>query len=270
MPLVPEYPYNRTGNYLFGPSKATGGFGWISQGVNAITGDLVAIKELRITSKKNQRHALEEVTVGRAVKVDMFSSFSSTSLTIFQGLPGLVPLLDSWREHNHQLPCGKLPEKYYFSMPLAVATFHGQDWSKLGLEHRLQFYKSSLVGINELHRKGMMHRNILLENILIISDTPPEAAICDYGKGVNPAESTQTGVSPVHTLAPEVWQRKGYTNQIDASAWAYAVTGSLGYRDALADQITLARHASLLPALSKRAKANTRGGTAGGTSGRNA
>ena len=94
----------------------------------------------------------------------------------------------------------------------------------------------TLKGLKTLHQRGIMHRDITRRNMLVLSLVPVNAAICDYGKAIAAPQSTDTYIGPVHTLAPEVWD-KSYTNKVDVWAWAYAVAEVLGYRCRRNDRI---------------------------------
>lgn len=53
------------GRYLEFGSQGSGAFGWITQGVDIETGDPIAIKELRITSRKSSLEVMAEANMGR-------------------------------------------------------------------------------------------------------------------------------------------------------------------------------------------------------------
>ena len=57
------------GTYLEFGTHGSGTFGWITQGVNIKTGDPVAIKELRISSRRSRLEATNEVNMGRRFNV---------------------------------------------------------------------------------------------------------------------------------------------------------------------------------------------------------
>lgn len=67
-----------------------------------------------------------------------------------------------------------------------------------------------------------MHRDITLKNLLVVTLSPPEAALCDFGKAIGIKESTDTVIGPMNTLAPEVWGDSPYNNKIDIWSLAYA------------------------------------------------
>ena len=83
-----------------------------------------------------------------------------------------------------------------------------------------------LEGLSQMHRLGIMHRDIRLQNMLIVSAEPPRASICDYGKAIEAMDSDDTCINPIHTLTPEVWTVPStgrYTAKIDLWAFGYAI-----------------------------------------------
>lgn len=66
-PLFQKIPGDKCvprGRYLEFGTQASGAFGWITQGVDIETGDPIAIKELRINSRKNGLEGMAEVRMG--------------------------------------------------------------------------------------------------------------------------------------------------------------------------------------------------------------
>ena len=80
-----------------------------------------------------------------------------------------------------------------------------------------------LQGLESLHRDGYMHRDVSLKNLLVMSENPPQAVLCDYGKAVKAEKATQTNIGPIPFLAPEVGEKAGYTNKIDI--WGVGIVG---------------------------------------------
>lgn len=114
-----------------------------------------------------------------------------------------------------------------------------------------------LRGLSALHEMRIMHRDIRPQNMLLLSEKPPRAAICDYGKAIEAEVSKDTRIGPIHTLAPEVWTaaESGYTRSIDVWAFGYAIADILGYRPrAPYPRISLDRHREILNKLRTHAE----------------
>lgn len=119
-------------------------------------------------------------------------------------------------------------EKFYIIMPYARSDLSVDFWNdeKTPRKRKLQLLKELLEGIRTLHEMEIMHRDIRLKNMLIMSTVPPRASLCDYGKAIQAKSSTVTTIGPIPTLAPEVWtvRRDGpYTAKIDMWAYGYAI-----------------------------------------------
>ena len=152
-------------------------------------------------------------------------------------------------------------------MPHALADLSVNIWanSEFPREVRLQWLRELLEGIGALHAMGIMHRDIRPKNMLIVSNEPPRASLCDYGKAIKAESSSLTVIGPIHTLAPEVWTVSvdgPYTKKIDMWAYGYAIAELLKYsvrkypgRDGFSTndpRITHNRHSAMLEMLRAR------------------
>lgn len=71
---VPGENITVRGRYLQLATRGHGTFGWISQGFDTRTGQLIAIKELRIEKKKDWRVIKDEIEMGRRFQVRPLSN----------------------------------------------------------------------------------------------------------------------------------------------------------------------------------------------------
>ncbi|ERF71973.1 hypothetical protein EPUS_07443 [Endocarpon pusillum Z07020] len=235
------------GRYLEFETKGYGTFGWVSQGLDTRNGDPVAIKELRLKSRSNRDEALLEVKMGKD----------------FLNKRGLLPILDAWCEHGNSEGCGS-PERYYIVMPHALTDLSTNFWTSLRISQvdKLRWLRDLLEGLATLHMMGIIHRDIRPQNMLIMSNSPPRASICDFGKAIKAQTSNFTAIGPISTCAPEVWRVLNfgpYTNKIDTWAFGYAIADILGYSvekypgaDGLKEanpKITRNRHAAMVQML---------------------
>ena len=113
-------------------------------------------------------------------------------------------------------------------MPHAQSDLSINFWtdSEISRNTKLQWLREPLEGIRTMHAMGVMHRDIRLQNTLIVSVQPPRASLCDYGKAIESQTSTVTTIGPIPTLAPEVWTvsiNGPYTSQIDMWAYGFAI-----------------------------------------------
>lgn len=105
---------------------------------------------------------------------------------------------------------------------LCRSDFAHIDWNRIPFPIRLTLLKDTLTGLNTLHEQGLMHRDITVKNLLVVTLSPPEAALCDFGRTIEADESSDTAIGPKCTLAPEVWEQRSYNNKIDVWSLAFA------------------------------------------------
>lgn len=173
-----------------------------------------------------------------------------TFLTRLQNKPGLLSTLGMICEHGHPEICCDL-ERFFLFMPSAISDFTTGFWGNTRISRltKLRLLKEPLEGLKTLHAMDIMHRDIRPKNMLIMSNDPPHAALCDYGKAIETKTSVITTIGPIYTLAPEVWTiaRDGpYTAKIDTWAYGYAIAEVLGYKPRDYKKITQERLASIM------------------------
>jgi len=154
----------------------------------------------------------------------------------------LLKTLQTWCEHGNDGPCGIVPERVYISSALGRRDFDQQDWNDISVSTRLHLFKDTLRGLDTLHKQGLLHRDITIKNLLVVTLSPPEAALCDFGKAIESKESMDTVIGPKNTLAPEVWGQSPYNNKIDVWSLAYAWIYTFGRRFPHPEHIDSATH----------------------------
>lgn len=82
--------------------------------------------------------------------------------------------------------------------------------------------KDTLTGLNTLDKQGLMHRDIMVKNLLLVTLSPREVPLCDFGTTVEAELSCDTAIGRKSTLAPEVWGLYPYNNKVDVWSWALA------------------------------------------------
>ena len=137
-------------------------------------------------------------------------------LRITQDAKGLLQAHTIQCQHGHPRPCGITPERFYMTFPLALHDFSKQSfWSRLPLPIMLDLLKGPLEGLRTMHEAGYMHRDVSARNLLIMSLSPPNAVLCDFGKARHALAHRDTHIGPIPTLAPEVDGQTWYDSKID-------------------------------------------------------
>ncbi|CAJ2514344.1 Uu.00g024630.m01.CDS01 [Anthostomella pinea] len=221
--VVPKDEHQRTNNYIIHRKiLAAGSFGRISVGVNATNGLPVAIKVAHSKRLADTQDLKNEIRIAGLLSPH----------------PNIVPFLDTWCSHGDSPPCSAYPlDDYYMAMPLAEQSFESFFTSYRDTRLRLKLFQDVTKGLAHIHSRGVMHRDISPKNLLVTLERPGISAsswialICDFGKAIQATGHHATGIGPIHTVAPEVWnfqpgvprgQGYQYTSAIDVWSLGYA------------------------------------------------
>ncbi|CAF9918132.1 MAG: hypothetical protein GOMPHAMPRED_001431 [Gomphillus americanus] len=211
-------PVWSNGKYVRLGTIASGTFGYIREGFSINPCRRIAIKELRLGREHDCDILLNELNIMREL----------------QGSRGIISCDDYHCEHGEPQPC-RLPENFSICFPQAIHDFSKLNWfGEHTLETRLQLLQQPLLGLCGMHEKGIMHRDVTIGNMLILSYHPPQAVVSDFGKAIHAQKSRETTIGPIPTLAPEVWSTATdgpYGNSIDVWAYGYAVARILRCAD---------------------------------------
>ncbi|WP_071460623.1 serine/threonine-protein kinase [Bacillus massilinigeriensis] len=133
--------------------------------------------------------------------------------------PYIIDILDSTIDTNNK--------KYWYVMPLAKTNLYSyikQHNDKLEFNERLRIFEMILEGIMFAHERGVLHRDLSPNNILIFEDDVSEIKIniCDFGLGKdsnshsNIAQSSVAGYGQWMFVDPDqLIKLKNGTNKSD-------------------------------------------------------
>lgn len=109
-------------------------------------------------------------------------------------------------------------------LPLALRDFYHQDWPKTPMQIKIALFRGPLERLAAMHRMRCMHRDVMISNMLILSDDPPTAALCDYGKAIKANRHNSPYIDPIHSLASEIEPggNRLYDNTVDLWALGFA------------------------------------------------
>ncbi|KAL9013437.1 MAG: hypothetical protein Q9173_001864, partial [Seirophora scorigena] len=207
-----------------------GRFAWIRGAVDCETGDPRAIKEQQPKNLQALQSILSETEVGY--------------LATAHNLPGLLPTLRSWCEHEYDTICSRTPQKVFSSFPLALSDFERVRWAEQSTHQILDFFRGPLGGLANLHHAGYMHLDIHMKNFFAMSLSPIQAVLGDFGKATKQQRSSYPRLGPLATCAPDIDVEGGsfYDNKTDIWRFGLAMAKTLVDVQRLEDRVTQAWH----------------------------
>ena len=113
-----------------------------------------------------------------------------------QDQEGLLQAHGAACEHGGPSPCGVYPEQVDLMMPLARTDYANFYWTGMPTDQLVSFLRGPLQGLVALHRRGYMHRDVTLKNMLILSVQPPTGVLCDFGKTIQARHDTDPSYWP--------------------------------------------------------------------------
>ena len=183
------YPPTDISFYKFGRMIGRGAFGKVNIGLNILTGRIVAIKSFNKKNLSNEK----------AKKKILYET------NLMRGLyhPAITKILETFET-----------EKYMLIIMEYISGGNLQNFvkkrRKLCEKTAKILFRQIIQGIKYIHSRGIVHRDIKLENILL--DLNNIIKICDFGVGKlvkpNTILKDQCG-TPVY-MAPEILKGNGY------------------------------------------------------------
>lgn len=184
------------------------------------SGDLRAIKVLEI---KNE-------SVGRALKpeISMVLRYSNTR--------GLIRQYGWSNSNGDQILDVKVYPLLVYIVQRKGIVFHQHERGKTPELERVKLCQDLLYGLLVLHDDGYIHRDITRQNILYCAGSPPQAALCDFGKVHEGRTDTNTALAAWSYLPPEIiqWKKNEYNQSIDIWMLALALI-SVWFPEAVQD-----------------------------------
>ena len=184
------YPNSQLSFYEFGRVIGKGAFGKVNLGLQVLTGKIVAIKSFN----KNQ------------FKIKNYRNKIYNEINLMKNLRhhSIVKILDTFETNNYIL--------------IIMENISGGDLlsfvkkrTKLPEKISKFIFKQLLQTLKFIHNKGIIHRDIKLDNILL--DLNNNIKLCDFGVGkiVHPGQLIKDQCGTPAYIAPEIFQNiNGY------------------------------------------------------------
>ena len=185
-----KYPTTKMKFYKYGRLLGKGAFGKVNLSLHVLTGRLVAIKSInktRLTSERQKSKITQETNIMKNLSHSNY----------------VVKVFETYETHKHIC----IVMEYICAGDLLS---YIRKRSKLSETTAKYIFKQIVLGLQYIHSKGIVHRDIKLDNILI--DLDNNIKICDFGvsKKIRKGESMTEQCGTPAYIAPEILKNKGY------------------------------------------------------------
>ncbi|ELP90125.1 cell division control protein 15, CDC15, putative [Entamoeba invadens IP1] len=190
-----------------------GAFGEVLKGMNADSGEFVAIKQMKVNKKSVLKEVAEEIKLLRFLENDYIVRYIASTQS-----HGCLYIVMEFMESGSLLNIVK-------------------QFKQLNEVLSAKYIYQVLIGLEYIHGQGIVHRDIKAANILVAKDG--RVKIADFGVSIQTSDlSNGNSEDPIGTpnwMSPEVIQMQGTT--IKADIWALGctvielITGNAPYSD---------------------------------------
>ena len=185
---------------IFRHGLGSGAFGNVFEGFDRKTGDLRVVKKITINSKSARSVVDNELKASRH----------------FSASEGIVTLFECF---NSAGGTGTDEETY----PLEVCmvqergiAFSKYRWAEGPVNWKLRavLLRQLLRGLQAIHDRGCMHRDITPMNLLYFEEEHKHAGLCDFGKLCWTTTETETALAAWRWLPPEIKKVDGKAERV--------------------------------------------------------
>ena len=191
------------GRYQLQQKLGAGGMGIVWRAADRLTGATVALKQVNLAAKLHLPDSLTSGAATNDLRLALANEFQ-----ILAGLrhPHIISVLDYGFDEQ---------KRPFFTMSYLPAAQNILAAAKnQPLEQQIELVRQLLQALAYLHRRGVLHRDLKLDNVLVQTGT---VRVVDFGLSAVAAEAKNSAGTPLY-MAPELFANKGYTLASDLYA----------------------------------------------------
>ncbi|KAJ8083942.1 mitogen-activated protein kinase kinase kinase [Marasmius tenuissimus] len=209
---IPSHPESSPGGpttfkWVRGELIGKGTYGRVYLALNATTGEMMAVKQVDLPRTPSDRNDTRQTTVVQALKLESetLKDLDHPNIVQYLGFEETPANLSIFLEY---VPGGSVG---------SVLLKHG----KLSEPVTISFTAQILSGLEYLHSRGILHRDLKADNILV--EMGGVCKISDFGISKRTAESDGAGTAmqgTVYWMAPEVINPQGKSYNFKVDIWS--------------------------------------------------
>ena len=179
--------------YQFVGKMGVGGMGEVYRALDRLTGDMVALKRVLVSSEQLQFASRDDSRDARMALAEEFRTLASLRH------PHIISVLD-YGFDGEKRPYFTM-ELLYFAANIVVACVERPFSIKLA------FLQQALEALAYLHQRGIIHRDLKPDNMLVVDD---QLKLLDFGLAVEQNYAAQHAADSVagtiNYMAPELFE----------------------------------------------------------------
>ncbi|MEM7348025.1 MAG: tetratricopeptide repeat protein, partial [Chloroflexota bacterium] len=178
------------GRYHLQEALGQGGMGIVHRATDRLTGDIVALKQIKIPAEQLQFMTRVDTETKQNLRLSLAREFQ-----ILAGLrhPHIISVLD-YGFNSNRMP--------YFTMTyLPSAQTFLEAGIGLDIEAKIDLFRQLLQALAYLHRRGVIHRDIKPRNVLV---TKNHVRVLDFGLSFEQKTGLTSAGGTLLYMAPEI------------------------------------------------------------------